>query len=261
VSSTSTIVQKLVKDLKLNNDFLAECFAHSNQYRNHSPVSPTDNPTASSLGKLSMGSVVKATRLSDKYAHAYSDFYGTGVACVYKSGPSWLIRKGPEAQGIVREVRPVYGHAIGSTWLSTGQLIYESLDSKGVTWTSIDPLAYANEGEPTPFCSFIVSIGVKPQSLLYDDAVAAADGVKGILAEAGFPDIEVAFVESTVTRSVAAGPKLLSFDPKLDDVLELRKPFSPILGLSIAPLTYPYFQGTGASTSDSAMTTRSAPPF
>ncbi|KAF8599367.1 hypothetical protein BDV93DRAFT_497846 [Ceratobasidium sp. AG-I] len=193
-----------------------------------------------------MDPAVKAPSLMDKYANAYSDFYGTGVACIYKSGPSWLVRKGPEAYGIVREVRPVYGHDIGSTWVSTGQLIYKSLDSMGVKWTSIDPLAYANEGEATPFCPFIVSIGVQPQSLLFDDAVAAADGVKRILAKAGFPDIEVAFVESTVTRSIAAGPKLLSFDPNLDDVLELRKPFTPILGLAIAPLACPHFEGTAA---------------
>lgn len=182
----------------------------------------------------------------DKYANAYSDFYGSGIACVYKSGPSWPVRRGPEAQGIIREARPVYGHATGSKWLPTGELIYQSLDSMKVKWTSIDPLAYANEGEVKPFCPFIVSIGVEPQSLLYDVAVAAADGVKKILAKAGFPDIEVALVESIVTRSVAAGPKLLSFDPFLDEVPELRKPFTSILGLSIAPLIYPYYEGTVA---------------
>ncbi len=160
--------------------------------------------------------VVNKTRLTHKYPNAYSDFYGSGVACVYKTGPSWPVREGPEAQGIVREARPVYGHTTGSEWLPTGQLIYQSLDSMKVEWTSIDPLAYANEGEARPFCSFIVSIGVKPRSLHYDVAVAAADGVKKILAKSGFPDIEVAFVESIVTRSVAAGPKLLSFNPTLD---------------------------------------------
>ena len=87
---------------------------------------------------------------------------------------------------------------------------------------------------------------MKPRSLLYDAAVAAAAVVKDILAEAGFPAIEVAFVESVVTRSVAAGPKLLSFDPLLDDVPDLRKPFTTALGLSIAPLEYPHFEGTAS---------------
>lgn len=87
---------------------------------------------------------------------------------------------------------------------------------------------------------------MKPQFLLYDVAVAAADGVKKILAKAGFLDIEVAFVESIVTRSVTAGPKLLSFNPILDEVPELRKPFTSILCLSIAPLSYPNYEGTVA---------------
>ncbi|KIY44819.1 hypothetical protein FISHEDRAFT_77229 [Fistulina hepatica ATCC 64428] len=190
--------------------------------------------------------VSKATRLTDKYPNAYSDFYGSGTPCVFKSGPDWRVRKGPQAQGTVREARPVYRHAIGHTWLSIGKRIYHGLDSIGVKWTSINPFAYADAGEAKPFCSLILSIGVKPHSLLYDAAVAAATVVKDILAEAGFPAIEVAFVESVVTRSVAAGPKLLSFDPLLDDVPDLRKPFTTALGLSIAPLKYPHFEGTAS---------------
>ena len=187
--------------------------------------------------------VSKANRLTEWYPNAYTDFYGSGTPCVFKSGPEWPKRTGPEAQGIVREARPVYCHAIGPTWLSIGTSIYESLDSMGVIWTSMNPLAYANEREAMPFCSLVLSIGVKPYSLPYKDAVAAANVIKKILADAGFPNIEVAFVESVVTRSVATGPKLLSFNPLLDDVPDLRKPFTAALGLSIAPLKYP---GTGA---------------
>ncbi|KZT27853.1 hypothetical protein NEOLEDRAFT_1154829 [Neolentinus lepideus HHB14362 ss-1] len=166
--------------------------------------------------------------------------------CIYKSGLDWPVRKGPQAQGLEREARPVHGHAIEPNWRSIGERIYQRLDSRSLTWTSINPLAYANAGEANPFCFLTIYIGVKPHSLLYDDAVAAAAVVKEILAEAGFPSIEVAFVESIVTRSVAAGPKLLSFNPLLDDVPDLRKPFTPTLGLSIAPLKYPHFEGTGA---------------
>ncbi|KAG9084510.1 hypothetical protein FRC06_004054 [Ceratobasidium sp. 370] len=180
-------------------------------------------------------------RLSDKYPHAYSDFYPSRTPCIFKSGPDWPVHEDME-----REARPVYGHAIGPTWLSIGESIYQCLDSMGLNWTSINPLAYANAGEAKPLCSLILSIGVKPHSLLYDAAVAAAAVVKKILAGAGFPDIEVAFVESVVTRSVAAGPKLLSFDPLLDEVPHLRKPFTATLGLSIAPLRHPHFEGTGA---------------
>ncbi|KAI9438364.1 hypothetical protein H4582DRAFT_2111739 [Lactarius indigo] len=148
------------------------------------------------------------TRLTDNYPNTYSDFYGSGTPCIFKSGPDW-------------HARPVYRHAIGPTWLSIGKRIYHGLDSIGVKWTSINPLAYADAGEAKPSPS-------------------------NILAEAGFPAIEVAFVESVVTRSVAAGSKLLSFDPLFNDFPDLRKPFTATLGLSIAPLKYPHFEGTAA---------------
>jgi hypothetical protein len=111
-------------------------------------------------------------------------------------------------------------------------------------WTSINPLAYANAGEPKPFCPLIICVGVKPGSLLYDGAVAAAAAVRTILTDAGFPEIEVAFVESVVTRH--SGPKLLSFNPLFVNVPDLRKPFTPTLGLSIAPRKHPHFEGTAA---------------
>lgn len=135
---------------------------------------------------------------------------------------------------------------IAPAWLSIGTRIYGYLDSARAEWRSINPLAYANTGEAKLFCPLIISIGVKPNSLLYKDAVAASVAVKAILARAGFPNIEVAFVEAVVSRSAAAGPKLLPFNPLLDDVPELRKPFTPVLGLSIAPLKYPQYEGTAA---------------
>ena len=186
--------------------------------------------------------------LTQTYPNAYSDFHGCGTPCIFKSGPQWPISKGPQTgwKGVVREPRPVYRHAIQPAWVSIGQRIYQELDSFNVMWTSINPLAYANAGERKPFCPLIICIGVKPNTLPYEKAVAAAAIVKNILAEAGFPDIEVAFVESVVTRSAGPGPKLLPFDPLLDDVPELRKPFSPALGLSIAPKKYPYHEGTAA---------------
>ncbi|RPB01611.1 hypothetical protein L873DRAFT_1803394 [Choiromyces venosus 120613-1] len=255
-SSASKMSSIPTHHLNLDQEFVAACLATSTQVRNQSPISPTDtliSSTVFSFDRLSRSNygqrmatddvVSKVTRLSDKYPNAYSDFYGSGTPC---SGPDWRVRKGPEAQCIEREARPVYRHAIGPTWLSIGKRIYHDLESIGVKWTSINPLAYADAGEAKPFCSLILSIGVKPHALLYDAAVAAAAIVKEILAEAGFPTIEVAFVESVVTRSVTAGPKLLSFDPLFDDIPDLRKPFTSALGLSIAPLKCPHFEGIAA---------------
>ncbi|KAG9012553.1 hypothetical protein FRB90_006610 [Tulasnella sp. 427] len=237
------ITMSLILSLDMDEEFVDACLTIQRQAQmNHSPISPTNalvSPTAGTFPK-------KASRLTDKYANAYTDFYGSGTPCIFKTGPAWHKREGLDARGIVREPRPIYRHAIGPTWLSIGKNIYQNLDSMDIQWTSINPLAYANAGEAKPFCSFVVVIGVKPYSLLYDAAVAAAEVVQKILADADFPNIDVAFVESVVTRSVATGPRLLSFDPLLDDVPELRKPFTSALGLSIATLKYPHYEGTGA---------------
>jgi len=58
-----------------------------------------------------------------------------------------------------------------------------------VKWTSVDLLAYPDAGEAKPFCSLIISIGVKPYFLDYDAAVAATAVVKEILPKADFADI------------------------------------------------------------------------
>jgi len=166
--------------------------------------------------------------------------------CVYKSGPAWSERTGLESYRITRKARPVYDHPIADQWHVIGTSIYQFLDSQGVKWTSIDPVAFAEEGGVMPFCPLLMWIGVYPQSLLYHAAMAAAEAIKEILAQAGFPEIEVAFRESVVTRSVAAGPKLLPFNPLRDPVPELLKPFTPTFGLSIGPLKTPYYEGTGA---------------
>ena len=83
-----------------------------------------------------------------------------------------------------------------------------------------------------------------PRTLAFEAAKEAAKGCKDILAREGFPDVEVAFRESVVTQSV--GSKLLSFDPDVDPVPELPSPFTPTLGIQIAPLKTPHLEGTGA---------------
>ncbi|PPQ95032.1 hypothetical protein CVT25_000494 [Psilocybe cyanescens] len=51
---------------------------------------------------------------------------------------------------------------------------------------------------------------------------------------------------SVVTRSVTAGPKLLSFNPILDNVPDPRNPSIAALGFAIAPLKNPHFKDTAA---------------
>ena len=180
-------------------------------------------------------------RLTKDYPQAFTDFYPSKAGCVYKSGPAWLVRTGPQEQGIVREARPVVRPDLAPTWVSILQQITQCLDALGVSITSIN--RFANEGEDDAFCPFLLYIGVVPHSLTYKLAVAAAVDVKAVLAGSGLPEVEVAFVELVNKRST--GPKLLSLNPVLDDVPEYRKPFSAALGLPIAPREMPFHEGTG----------------
>ncbi|KAG7442270.1 uncharacterized protein BT62DRAFT_973805 [Guyanagaster necrorhizus] len=232
----------------LDEVFYDSCLYIPAQFGNEPPIASTSTlvpPTVYTFGKCEGD--IDSSRLTDHYPAAYKDFFGTpsGAPCIYKSGPAWPERPGPHAQRFIREARPVYGHPIAGSWLEIGTEIYKSLDSHGVMWTSIDPVAFANAGEKTPFCPLLMWIGVKHKTLPFDAAVAAADAIKLILSLAGFPDIEVAFRESEVTHSVG-GPKLLPFTPLFDRIPKFRKPFTPTLGLSIAPLKTPHYEGTGA---------------
>jgi hypothetical protein len=239
----------------LDEEFFESCLNISTQLTTHSSITTPStrvSPTAYMFNKLDLdkgGIVSDSSRLTDRYPAAYKDFRGmpSGAPCIYKSGPAWPEREGLAAQWpYIREARPVYGHPIAGSWIKIGAEIYKSLDSRSVKWTSIDPVAFANAGEKTPFCPLLMWIGVKHETLDFDDAVAAANAIKDILSQAGFPDIEVAFRESEVTYSVHAGPKLLPFNPLRNFIPEYRKPFTPTLGLSIAPLKTPHYEGTGA---------------
>jgi hypothetical protein len=86
--------------------------------------------------------------------------------------------------------------------------------------------------------------GVEPKSLAYELANTVADAITYFINQAGFSGFEIGFRESVVTHS--GGPKMLSFDPLNDSVPEFREPFAPTLGLFIAPLKTPYYEGTGA---------------
>ncbi|KAG7096384.1 hypothetical protein E1B28_003828 [Marasmius oreades] len=222
------------------------------QLGNQSPVSITStltSPTTRTLVKLGIneGSAANSSRLTDHYPDAFTDFHGTpsGAPCIFKTGPAWPKPKGPEAQPYVRELRAVNGHPITKFWPNIRANIGKCLTSRRIKWSSVDAIGFANAGEKKPFCPLLVWLGVLPNTLPFKDAKAAAEYIKGaILSQTGFPGIEVAFRESEATLSVR-GPKLLSLDPLLHPVPGFRKPFTPTLGLSIAPLKTPHYEGTG----------------
>ena len=240
--------------LDLNHDFFVSCIAiATQQVGNQSSLSPTTSlgsSTACTFSKLDLDEGVQdiaapQSRLSDSYPAAFTDFYGlhSNPPCIFKTGDAWTVRTGPEAQRILREARPVCDHPMQDRWLDIGKLIYEHLDSHNVEWSSIDPVCFAEAGK-RDVSALYLWVGVLPGTLGCEAAKAAADGCKKILAQEGFPDVELAFRESVVTQSV--GPKLLSFEPSFDRVPELRSPFTPTLGIQIAPLKTPYYEGSGA---------------
>lgn len=91
----------------------------------------------------------------------------------FKTGPAWPVAQGHwQAQKLVRAARPIYHLQETAIWPQTAQRIVSVLDSLevGVQFTAVDPLAYANTGEATLFCNFVVVISVKPNSLAQRDA-------------------------------------------------------------------------------------------
>lgn len=185
----------------------------------------------------------QSSPILNPYPGAFSDFYGlpSNPISVYKTGDLWPVRQGPEAQRVLREARPICQHPIQDVWPMLGKRIYELLDSLGVQWSTIDPVRFAEEGKEAG--PLYLWVGVAPRSLSFEHARAAADGCKEILSNAHFPDAEVAFRESIFTQST--GPRLLSHIP-FDDHAAIRNPFTPTLGIQIAPRDTPYFEGTGA---------------
>jgi hypothetical protein len=82
-----------------------------------------------------------------------------------------------------------------------------------------------------------------PGTLSREDAKDAAVRCKQILAESQITGVEIAFRESVFTQS--AGPQLLNHVFSVDPTADVRGPFTPALGLRIAPNACPHFEGTG----------------
>ena len=138
------------------------------------------SPTAGAVPNIDLDIEDDWNRLRKCYPNAISDFYASGTPCIYKTGPKWPVGSGPW-QEIVRAARPIYDHPIRPIWRKTVWAIVAVLDSLGLNWSAIDPLAYANAGDAELICPFVITISVQPRSLGYDAAVAAADSVSEIL--------------------------------------------------------------------------------
>ncbi|EIW74633.1 hypothetical protein CONPUDRAFT_140422 [Coniophora puteana RWD-64-598 SS2] len=174
---------------------------------------------------------------------AHNDFFGlpSSPLSIYHTGPAWPLPTGPQAQRVPKEARPVCIHAISSVWHELGEKIYKFFDSIELKWTSIDPVRFAEaEKEPGPL---FLWVGVLPGTLSSDDAKGPGAHCKEILLEYAITDVEIAFRESVYTRY--AGLRLLDHVPSVDATADVRGPFTPALGLQIAPKAFPYLEGTG----------------
>jgi hypothetical protein len=183
----------------------------------------------------------------DMYPWAFSDFYGlpSNPVCIYRTGDEWPIPTGFESQPVLREARPICKHPIQKVWFTLGTQIYQFLDSLEVKWSTIDPVRFAEEGKDAG--PLHLWVGVTPRSLSFDNAKAAATGCKKILADANLPDVEIAFRESHFIQST--GPQLLDcvpIWPFMDPTADVSSPFTPALGIPIAPQRTPHSEGTGA---------------
>ena len=206
------------------------------------------SPTASELDKPK--DKVDQTRLTKNYPDAYTDTHGllSGQPFIVKTGPAWPKpepQDGPNAHPFRRELRPVNGHPIASSWDGILTDIEVYLQGARLAFTAVMPLGFANVGSKKPFCPLVVAIGVEPETVAFEDAKAVAESVKlNILAKAGFDDIDVAVWEFTTSFS-GSGAKLPSLDPELDGpVTEFRHPFASTLGIAVAPLKQPGYEGS-----------------
>jgi hypothetical protein len=220
-------------------EFFSDCKAIAER----NGAGSTLSSTTTAVAELDIGKHLVAIHSHSPLDEAHNDFWGlpSNPLSIYHSGLPWPLPTGPQAQRVPKEARPVCTHAIVPVWHQLGKRIYKHFDSRELKWTSIDPVRFAEaEKEPGPL---FLWVGVIPGTLSPDDAKDAAVACKEILLEYKIIDVEIAFRESIFTRF--AGPQLLDHVPSFDPTADVYGPFTPALGLQIAPKAFPYFEGTG----------------
>ncbi|CAA7268712.1 unnamed protein product [Cyclocybe aegerita] len=118
------------------------------------PQGNREAPTALKFDKPDIDT--ERSRFTDHYPDAFTDTYGT---VIYKTGSAWPKREGgPDAQPYIREMRPVHGHPITSSWPEILRKAEAYLDGRQVEFTAITGFAFADAGDKTPFCPLLVTI-------------------------------------------------------------------------------------------------------
>lgn len=180
-----------------------------------------------------------------------ADFYYAGLPSnpilVYRTGSTpWEEPEGPEAYRELKELRPVFGHKLGTVWTEVAPQVISYLDAASVLWTSIDVVRFAMVKQADVVGPVVLWIGVIPGTLPEPDAKPVAHSCLAALERFGITDVEVEFRESVYTRSgSAAGPALLEPVFEMYPTQDVRGPLTPALGLSIAAEATPHVEGTG----------------
>jgi hypothetical protein len=141
-----------------------------------------------------------------------------------------------------KELRPVGNHVLNDVWENKlAFAVRDLLGLNGVKWTSIDVIRIANAGESS--APVILWLGVFSGSVSPADGLVIALACKDLLQQNDIADIDVELRESVVTRSV--GPKLLNPAFSADPTVNVRKPLTATLGLSICAQLTSWAEGTG----------------
>ncbi|KAH9013338.1 hypothetical protein EDB84DRAFT_901663 [Lactarius hengduanensis] len=154
----------------------------------------------------------------------------------------WLVPTGPEAYLDPKESSPLGSHPLQMIWeASVGPAMHDYLGSKGVEWTSLDPVRLGYSGDTSP--PAIVWIGVVPGSLSAEEGVEVATHCERILVAHHIDDVHIEIRESEVFRS--AGHKMYNPAATSDGTVRVQEPFSTTLGLPICAEVTPFIEGTG----------------
>lgn len=158
---------------------------------------------------------------------------------------AWVESSGPEAYLLPKESRPIGLHPLQENWEATvGPAMIDYLESKGVRWTSLDPVRMGYAGESS--FPAIIWMGVVPGSLPARDGIEVATHCKHILVTHGINDFHVEIRDSEVIPFTDSEiPKMYKPVPTLNPTALALEPFSTALGLPICAEATPSIQGTG----------------
>ncbi|ETW78096.1 hypothetical protein HETIRDRAFT_454139 [Heterobasidion irregulare TC 32-1] len=233
--------------MRLTNEFINKCIIIAE--RNAGSLPPSTPVVADIDLTKDVANPLHPPTGSNLYHATHSDYYGlpSNPISIYHIRDPWPRPTGPEAQRVPREARPICNHPIARMWRELGKQVYEYFDSVGLRWTSIDPVRFAEVGKGAG--PLFLWVGVMPVTLSCKDAEHAAVHCQQILAESEITGVEIAFRESVFTRELQLqmhlACQLLKYVPSVDPTADVRSPFTPTLGLQIAPKSYPHFEGTG----------------